>query len=70
VVAIFFDRIKKGLPLTIFGDGEQTRDFVYVKEVVQANLAAIRMGDQLGWKPRNNIFKRLKETYEYVMQKA
>jgi UDP-glucose 4-epimerase len=33
------------MPLTIFGDGEQTRDFVYVKDIVAANLAAIRRGD-------------------------
>jgi UDP-glucose 4-epimerase len=46
VVAIFLDRIRKGMPLTIFGDGEQTRDFVYVKDVVAANLAAINQGDQ------------------------
>ena len=29
-----------GRPLTIFGDGKQTRDFVFVKDVVQANIAA------------------------------
>lgn len=46
VVAIFLDRIQKGLPLTVFGDGEQTRDFIYVKDVVTANLAAVNRGDQ------------------------
>lgn len=46
VVAIFLDRIKKGLPLPIHGDGEQTRDFIYVKDVVRANLAAVERGDQ------------------------
>ncbi|MFC4765829.1 NAD-dependent epimerase/dehydratase family protein [Effusibacillus consociatus] len=46
VVAIFLDRIKKGLPLRIHGDGEQTRDFVYVKDVVAANLAAFQHGKQ------------------------
>ncbi|CAH0345470.1 NAD-dependent epimerase/dehydratase family protein [Bacillus sp. CECT 9360] len=45
VVAIFLDRIKKGLPLVIHGDGGQTRDFVYVKDVVRANLCAIQQGD-------------------------
>lgn len=46
VIAIFLDRIKKGMPLMIHGDGEQTRDFVYVKDVVRANNAAVEKGDQ------------------------
>jgi UDP-glucose 4-epimerase len=38
VVAIFSTRIGRGEPLTIFGDGEQTRDYVFVGDVVNANL--------------------------------
>ena len=40
VVAIFCNRILSEQPLTVFGDGSQTRDYVYVKDVAQANLAA------------------------------
>ncbi|MDA1265059.1 MAG: NAD-dependent epimerase/dehydratase family protein [Planctomycetota bacterium] len=41
VIAIFARRLLEGLPITIFGDGGQTRDFVYVANVVAANLAAM-----------------------------
>ena len=45
VVAQFLDRIRQGLPPVIHGDGEQTRDFVYVKDVARANVAAWHRGD-------------------------
>lgn len=38
VVAIFSTRIGAGSALTVYGDGEQTRDYVYVGDVVSANL--------------------------------
>lgn len=43
VVAIFCQRLLRGEPLVIYGDGEQTRDYVYVGDVVRANLLAARM---------------------------
>jgi len=41
VIALFVDRISRGEPLTIFGDGQQTRDFIYVGDVARANVAAL-----------------------------
>ena len=43
VVAIFCERLQSAEELTIFADGEQTRDYVYVKDVVVANLLASEM---------------------------
>jgi UDP-glucose 4-epimerase len=44
VISIFADRARAGRPLTIFGDGGQTRDFVYVGDVVRAIAAALGDG--------------------------
>ncbi|ACT02786.1 NAD-dependent epimerase/dehydratase family protein [Paenibacillus sp. JDR-2] len=46
VVSIFMNKLKQGHPLHVNGSGNQTRDFIYVQDVVQANLAAIHHGDQ------------------------
>src|SRR5699024_5574175 len=42
VVAIFSDKIYAGESITIYGDGMQTRDFVYVKDVADANIKALK----------------------------
>jgi len=47
VVAIFAERILKGEPVTVFGDGRQTRDFVYVDDVVDAFVRAATRGGGL-----------------------
>jgi UDP-glucose 4-epimerase len=47
VVAIFAGRLLKGEPCTIFGDGTQTRDFVYVDDAVDAFVRAADKGSGL-----------------------
>ncbi len=41
VVAIFSERILSNKPCIVYGDGEQTRDYVYVMDVVEANIKAL-----------------------------
>lgn len=41
VISIFCDRLKAGREITVYGDGQQTRDFVYVGDVVTALLTAM-----------------------------
>jgi len=42
VIAKFIDAARAGQPITIFGDGEQTRDFCHVKDVASANYLAAK----------------------------
>jgi UDP-glucose 4-epimerase len=44
VVAIFAGAAAEGRPVTVYGDGTQTRDYIYVADVVAAFLAAAEIG--------------------------
>jgi UDP-glucose 4-epimerase len=43
VVAVFCQRLLAGCPITVYGDGEQTRDYVYVADIAKANLIAAKL---------------------------
>jgi UDP-glucose 4-epimerase len=45
VITKFMGRIKQRLPLTIYGDGSQTRDFVYVQDIVNSIVLAVERKD-------------------------
>lgn len=44
VIPIFIDKALRNEDIVIFGDGKQTRDFIFVKDIVQANLLAAQKG--------------------------
>jgi len=67
VVAIFTEALFRGKRPTIYGDGTHTRDYVFVGDIVEANLLAMERGDgqvmNLGWGWEvsvNEIFGTLK----------
>ena len=46
VVGLFYRQKELGTPMTVVGDGLQTRDFTYVKDVVQANMLAAKSNNE------------------------
>jgi UDP-glucose 4-epimerase len=81
VLAIFCRRMLSGEPITIYGDGEQSRDFTYIENVVNANLlAAAAPAEKVSGRMMNlatgtritlnEIFKILQELTGYSGQPA
>jgi nucleoside-diphosphate-sugar epimerase len=48
VVPIFITRLLRGEQPVVYGDGEQSRDFTYIDNAVEANLLAVKSGDAAG----------------------
>ncbi len=75
VVAKFFDNMKNSLPVSIHGNGEQYRDFIYVKDVARANLLAVQkdiknetVNVSTNKKTSvNELFETLKKTLNYPL---
>lgn len=44
----FFKCIIESQPITIYGDGQQTRDFTFIKDIIAANIAAVNVPDAVG----------------------
>ena len=72
VIAIFIQTMLEGRQPLIFGDGDQERDFIYVADVVEANMRAIDRGNHrtvnIGsgeGSSVNHIFQSIKEALQY-----
>jgi len=75
VISIFSENMVNGTPISIFGSGKQTRDYVYVDDVVRANMLAmtrtclgtynIGTGKETSV---NALFKKLKSLTDYPLQ--
>lgn len=65
VISIFSERAKKQLPVTVYGDGEQTRDFVYVEDLVKVLVQAVKESEPSG-EPVNVGFNRSTSINELV----
>lgn len=68
VVAIFINKFLEGSDITIFGDGRQMRDYVFVEDVVDANMKALNTADDevinIGTEKAvsvNELYKELKK---------
>jgi UDP-glucose 4-epimerase len=48
VVTIFINQLLRGDPITIYGDGEQCRDYIHVEDIVQANMLAMNSDTRWG----------------------
>ncbi|MCX6773463.1 MAG: GDP-mannose 4,6-dehydratase [Candidatus Micrarchaeota archaeon] len=74
VISIFASRMMEGKEITIYGNGKQVRDFVYVKDVVNANILSLKLGSNFAdpinvasGKPNSilELFSIMKEKAKY-----
>ncbi|MEE9464485.1 MAG: NAD-dependent epimerase/dehydratase family protein [Candidatus Neomarinimicrobiota bacterium] len=70
VVAIFSSQLAAGKAVTINGDGHQTRDYIYVGDVVAANLAGLKATDNLTINVGTGVETDVLTLYEELRQAA
>ncbi|HWV10526.1 MAG TPA: NAD-dependent epimerase/dehydratase family protein [Pseudomonas sp.] len=67
VISIFTQRAQQGLPISVFGDGEQTRDFFYVADLVELLVQAVSAPQvvsgavNVGWNQTTSLNQLLAE---------
>jgi len=70
VVAIFCKRLLKGEKAVIYGDGCQTRDFVFVDDVVRANLMAMNFASSMTFNVGTGIETDINTIFEKINKSA
>lgn len=66
VITIFIDQIRKGINPVIFGDGNNTRDFVYIEDVAEANLAALKSDQEGVWNVSSNTETSINQVFDSI----
>lgn len=66
VISTFFKKVINSESPFIFGDGDQTRDFIYVKDVAEANVLSINNGDNEIFNIGSNTKTSINELYKII----
>ena len=67
VIAIFMQKLFKGESPTIFGDGSATRDFIYIDDIIEANIKALHKGSREVFNIGTGVATSIKELF-YIMK--
>lgn len=67
VITIFIDQIQKGINPVIYGDGNNTRDFVFVEDVASANLAALASDRRGIWNVSSNTETSINQVFDSII---
>ena len=68
VVSIFINRLLKGEPCTIFGDGSIIRDYVFVGDVARANVLALKKGSRRAYNIGTNRPTNVRQLYASIIK--
>lgn len=67
VISTFMNSLLKKQPLYIFGDGSALRDYIFVEDIVDANIAALSSGDKEIFNIGTGVYTSVKELAENMM---
>lgn len=66
VIRIFIDRMLNSKRPIVFGDGKQTRDFIYIDDIIQANIEALSRGDNQIFNISCNKKNSVNDLYQFL----